>query len=820
MNKYVKYVLKGFAIFVGLLLVLYLVISVYIATHKKSIIQQITADVAKQINGHITIGDINLNFFKTFPHASVRLHNVTITDSMFEKHHHKFFSGEDIFLELNLIKLIKKEDPINGLQIQNASVYLYRDEAGYTNKYLIEKRADTSQTAKSSSGKNELSSVVLKSVNVVFDDKLKRNFHDFAINDLKIKLDHSDSFLSMNARAAILIHSLSFNVNRGSFVKEKSFEGNMDLRFDKKLHQLQFDSINVNIGKHPFNLSGRFDFQGTDPQFALTIHTKNIDYAFAKKLLTPKIDTALSIVSIDSKIDVNATINGPLRGGDPLIHISWKVEKTHLTTPYIDFDNARFSGDFTNEVVKDSPRADANSRITVHRFTATWNGLPAASENIEINNLDKPILTCDLRSDFQLEELNKILGSNTIALKSGKGNIDITYRGPLQNNNHFNSFINGVIMFSNGTIEYLPRNVEMTNVNGKLILKNSDAIVENLQCVVLNNKVVMNGNASNLLTLMNTEPNKANIDWNIYSPSLNLASFIYLLKSQKKVTVNNHHEKLRSLSKKIDDVLEQGIVNVHLKADKLIYKKFEATNAIANVSLLLDRYLINNVSMQHGGGSLGFNGSLVNRKSDFHEAVIKATLTDVDVNKIFAAFNNFGQNGIESKNLAGKLTANVDATFGLNDEGKVYPTSLAGTVDFSLKNGELINFEPIKKLQSFLFKNRDFENIKFAELKDKFEIRNQEVKINRMEIESSVLSAFVEGVYSMKGNTDISIQVPLSNLKKRDGDYRPKNSGVDKKQGTSIFLRARPGQDGNIQFKVDLFNKFGKEKRKENENVN
>jgi hypothetical protein len=127
--------------------------------------------------------------------------------------------------------------------------------------------------------------------------------------------------------------------------------------------------------------------------------------------------------------------------------------------------------------------------------------------------------------------------------------------------------------------------------------------------------------------------------------------------------------------------------------------------------------------------------------------------------------------------------------------------------------GPLINYEPIKKLQRFIFKKRDFDNIRFAELKNRLEINNQEIKINRMEIQSTVMSMFVEGTYNQKGSTDISIQVPLSNLKKRSEDYNPENLGVDKKGGSSIFIRGRPGEDGKIRFKLDLFKKFDKEKK-------
>jgi hypothetical protein len=82
-----------------------------------------------------------------------------------------------------------------------------------------------------------------------------------------------------------------------------------------------------------------------------------------------------------------------------------------------------------------------------------------------------------------------------------------------------------------------------------------------------------------------------------------------------------------------------------------------------------------------------------------------------------------------------------------------------------------------------------------------------------MEIQSNVMSMFVEGIYNQKGTTDLSIQIPLNNLKKRGDYYIPENRGVDKKAGSSIFIRGRPGEDGNIKFKLDLFNKFDKEKK-------
>jgi hypothetical protein len=815
LKKILKYFLKGIVLLAGLLLVLYIALFIYVSIHKKTIIKQVTDEIGKKIDGRVSIGDVELSFFSTFPNASVLLKKVTITDSLFAIHHHTFFRGEEIFATLSIGQILKKKFPVNGLKILNAAVYLYTDSTGYTNKYLFKSKRDSTSGDKQSSESNELRSIVLKSVNVVIDDRDKGKLHDISVNNLRLKLNQENESLLIDTKADLQIHNLAFNTERGSFLKEKSLEGNFDLRFNKKSGQLQFENIDIKISKQPFILSGKFDLTGNDPQFTLNIGARKVLYDFAKKLLPPKVDSSLSIVDLDKKFDAEALISGPLKGGQPLILISWKVENSNLITPFLTFDDATFGGHFTNEADKGLPHTDANSQIALDHFSAKWNGLPVTSNNIDILNLTQPLLTCDLQSSFSLSDLNGILGSDAIELRSGTGTIDLTYKGPFKRNTQSNSFVNGDVSFHDGTVLYTPRNVEMKNVNGKLILKNSDVLVESLQCVVFNNKIVMNGTAKNLLTLMNSQPNKASINWNIYSPSLNLGSFIYLLKSPKKVSSNSQKAKLGKISGKIDEVLDQGIINVVLKADKLQYKKFNASNAVADITLLQDRYVINKLSMTQGDGSMNMSGSLVNRKSDFHEGTVTATLNNVDVSKLFSAFNNFGQNGIEAQNISGKLSANINATLGLNDDGKAYPGSVAGLVDFSLKNGSLINFEPIKKLQDVIFTRRDFANIQFAELKDRLEIRNEEIKINRMEIESSVLSLFVEGVYSLKGNTDISIQVPLSNLKKRDSAYKPENLGLDKNSGASVFIRARPGSDGTIQFKADLFNKFGKEERKE-----
>ena len=813
MKRALKIIFKSFKILLAVLLVLYIVLFAYISLNKKSIINQVTDGISKKINGHASIGNVELSFFRNFPNISVQLENVKITDSMYAQHNHVFFNAEQVFVRLSIMKLLKKESPLNGITIEKGAFYLYTDTSGYSNKYLFSQKKDSTLPANNNNS-NELQLVMLKKISFIIDDRQKEKLHNLFVNELHIKLGYTEAAVLFNTEADIDIHNMAFNIPKGSYVKEKRFTGDFSFRFNKQLNQLQFDSIDIKLSGHSYNLTARFDLSGDSPQFILRAHTKNILYSEGKSLVPEKIAKSLSMVELDKPLDVDASLSGPLKSGEPLIYVKWKAKGTQLKTPFLDFDNASFGGYFTNEVVPGQPRYDPNSIINLDNFSAEWNDMPVTSRNIEILNLSEPVLTCDLRSEFPLEKLNSLINSDVLQLTSGNGSVNIDYKGPLERNNNTNSLINGSVSFKNGKILYAPRNVEMKDLSAMLSFKNSDVMVENLQCNVLNNKIFMQGQAKNLLTLINTEPGKATIDWNITSPSLNLGSFIYLLKPGKKIAASPKRKHALALAaSKIDDVLEKASLHVKLNATSLFYKKFTAANVNADVTLLEDKYIINNVSMVHGGGNINLAGSLIKQKANYLQAAFNTSLNNVDVKKVFEAFDNFGQDGIAAQNLEGKLTSVITGSLGLDENGKVLPAGVEAIVNFSLKDGALNNYEPIKKMQNILFKNRDFENIRFAELKDRLEIHGPEIKINRMEIQSTVLSFFVEGIYNTQKNTDISIQVPLNNLKKRGADYNPENIGTDKKGGKSIFLRGRPGSDGKVNFKIDLFNKYKKEKK-------
>ena len=803
--KYFKSIIKWLCI-VGVLF--FATASIYFYLNKQKIVSQVTKAIGENINGKVDVDNIELSFFKSFPYFSVLLNNVNITDTAFDIHHQKFFYCKKVFLRLSIINAILNKPFVNAVTLENGKLNLFTSNNGFTNSYLLKGKKEKPRINK----EPPLNKIFLKDFEVVINEQKSGKFHDLFFNNLKAKLKTGASDLIFSIDNDMLVKSLVFNKNKGSFLHNKTVTGNFIINLNNTNGNLNFEKINLEIDGRPFLFSGNFEMKGEDRQFKLYVQTLNSTYSFLSGLLPEKLQKSLSKVSLDKPFNISAEINGPLKGGEPKVYASWTVKNNSLKTNFMDFDDATFNGYFTNEVVAGLPRKDPNSRILINNFTAKWHGLPVSSSAIEIKDLSSPTLNANIHSVFPLDSLNDLLGSNTLFFNEGSGVINLYYSGPIERNDNTNSFLNGDVNIKNGSLTYIPRDVKMSDIQSQIIFKNSDIQINDLRTKVLGQTIIMNGEGKKLLSLINSNPGAAIINWKIYSPYLNLTPLTFLLKQKSKRPSNK--KGILATANKLDNIIEQATLDVSFNSPKIRYNNFIAENVKANILLLPDLYALKNISMNHAGGTLNLQGSVSGLNKASHGLSLNANFKDVNVKKLFYAFENFGQSAILAENLEGNLTARIKADGLLNVEGKVAPESLKSIIDFSLKNGALINYEPIKKIQNFVFKNRDFENIKFAELKDRLEINNGEININKMEIQSSVLTLIVQGKYSNKGSTDISIQIPISNLKKRSKDFDPENKGVDKKFGTSIFLRGNTGSDGNVNFKLDIFNKFKKGQQK------
>jgi hypothetical protein len=549
--------------------------------------------------------------------------------------------------------------------------------------------------------------------------------------------------------------------------------------------------------------------------FLLSWETDKLSFRKAASFLATNIRVKLDSYDISENI---THLTGSLDNSEPeyktpLIHLRLNVENKTISTPVVNINNASFTATFNNEELKGEGHEDSNTVMHFSPLKADLENIDFHCDSVVIRDLIHPRMNIHVVSNFPLENINGMLDENTLMFTKGSGKINMNYSGSLEKNYDSLRSITGSFSMDSAGLYYVPRNLQFVNGHGSVVFKNKDIYIEHLSLGTAGSDLMMDGKIKSIFYLINQKNNKLTIDWNIRSNKLNLNDFTSYLKQVKvKPAPSKKKSSLAQTMTQFTALLESANFNLDLGAKQLIYKKFNAENLVANLEMDDNAINLKKIRLQHSGGSISIQGLLQNLPSS-NPFSFKAQLQNVNVSKIFYAFNNFGLKSPTDKNIAGTLTADVTMRGGLTTKAQIVPNELKGFVKFNLHNGQLINFEPVQKIQQTVFKNRNFSDIQFADLHDLLEINGDNIIVNRMEIRSSVLTMFVEGIYNTKTGPDLSIQVPLNNLK-ANKDSMLVNKGIFSKTGVSARLRAQKGEDGKIKISWDPFNKAVKQMKK------
>jgi hypothetical protein len=808
LKKALRYLFKATGIAIALLLVFWLVVLAYVTINKKQVIGKITRELTESMNAKVMIGDLDPSFFKTFPFVSLRLSNIAVRDSLWEVHHHDFLKAEKLFLRVNPFSLFSSQPKINKILVEKGSIYLFTDTSSYTNAYIM--KAKKQQTRKGL--RPPFDAIELKQVRLTFVNPFRAKLFDFEIAKLVCNVESEDSTTLLAVKTDMLVHDLGFNTDRGIFLHEKRVEGKFDVVLGLEL--IQFDDIIMRLDYQPFQLSGNFHL-GEDPSFKLSISSRKAYYPQLTGLLTSRLQRKLDTFQLRDPINVDATIEGSLLPKTiPLINVTWEVKNNKLKTPVGEFDDCSLTGRFTNQADSTLKRDDDNSVIRINSFSGKWEKIPLSASAITISKLSEPLIEFDLHTSVELNSLNALTGLNSFDFNKGKAEVNVNFRGPIMEADTTQTTISGAVDILNGEVTYLPRNLLLKNLEGALIFDKKDVFIKELKARTKRSDMMIEGRVNNFLSMLNMVSDNMSIDLNIKSSKLDLNDFTQNLDRRKSVSSNNNSKaRFVKMAGKIDRLIEESALKIDLDAKKISFKKFVASNVKAAVSVNKDQWTLHSVSLNHAGGLLSVNG-LIKNDGINNPFSLKGKMDKIDISEVFYSFNNFSIDGLTDKNIQGELTADFDISASVNSKAEIVPYSTRGLVNISLKNGGLQNFEPMQKISNSIFKKRDMSDIRFAELKDHLTINGTSIKINSMEIQSTVLTMFIQGTYDMQSGTDLSILVPLSNLKKRGPDYELVNQGVDSKKGITVHLRAKTGEDGKLKVVWDPFKKALKKKDK------
>ncbi|MBB6112573.1 AsmA family protein [Mucilaginibacter lappiensis] len=802
MPKWVKTTLKILSGIIALVIVAFICVTLYVVYNKQKVLNLITTELNKNLNGTLTIGGLDPTFFKGFPGVSVALKNVTLKDKLWANHHHTLLDAKDIYVSVDAGALLKGTVSINKVEVSNAKIDLFTDSTGYSNTAVFKSnhQDSTTKTKEKSSSSTQIKRFELSNVNFVVDDRKAFKLFQFEVQDIDGKMDYLSTGWKAHLQLKTLVKSFSFNTQKGSFLKDKLLNGPFDISYDNKNKLITVAPNQLGIGDDTFTIGGQFSLAKDPVTFTLNIADDHILWKSASNLLAANITKSLRMFDLDKPIAVTADLKGSFGAGDPLLYVTCKVKDNTLTTPAGRIDNCSFSGVFSNNYINGKGLTDENSVIKLYHFTGNYKQLPFTVDTAFINNLSTPVASGIFKSHFDVEKLNSVIGEQSLKFTKGTADIKMAYKADLVNYELNKPLLDGVINIKNADVSYLPRNLHFKNTGVALRFYKNDLYMNNIRLQTGNSVVNMEGKVSNFLNLYYTAPQKILIVWQITSPQLHIAEFLGFLNARQGGVSSKSKGSKTNLNNQLNTVFDKGSAELHLRVAKVYYKKFLATDATADLLLADNSIKVQNVSVKNAGGSVKLAGNIV-QTGAANTFLLNTQIDNVNISNFFYAFNDFGLKSFTNKNLKGLLSAQAHLTGSINNAGNVVPRSLNGVTTFELKKGALVNFTPITSIGKFAFPFRDLKNITFSNLKGKFDINGDKITINPMQINSSVLNMDVAGVYSLSRGTNIALDIPLRNPKKDTAIVDQTERNKKRMRGIVLHILATDGDDGKIKIK-------------------
>ena len=806
MPRFLRWITYALGLFLLLVAIAYGIGQLY----KPKILEAINTKLKNGIHGDVQIGKLDFTFFEQFPNFSIVLSDMYLRGPQYNVYHADFFKAEKIYIHIKLIHLFRGVVDLRSISVKNGDIFIFRTADGYTNMEAFKKNKSDSVKSKGSALSLVLERINFENTRFLYVDSMKRKSFDIKFIKSIMDIAHTDSSRLISLRGPMWFGGLMFNEQKGGYLSQVSTNAGLNLEFIPSSKLLVIHPSVLKFTKSSVDLSGHFDFTAPGT-FSLAIASPEMDFAEGITLVTRSLGEKLSKFKFEKPLKLNVAVLGRLTPGDkPKVDVIFSSQGNQFSSNKIHIDDLFLAGSFTSHIDSTKIFDDYNSRIVLDSISGTLDGI-RMNAHMSITNLKDPGLQIDTRMHLNLTDLNQETDTTELKFLSGDFSAAFSYDGRLKEYmdksvTTYQGKLAGEVRMKDGAVMMPATQKKVDKVNLGIRFNEKQMDFDRISFNINNNPVEINGQVTGFIPFFFLPAEKGKVKLTLYSPRLDLATLIKTKnKSQKKIV--SKKDRRQRVSDFMDVLNNKVEFDLEVNVDEIVKGQMKASRLRSRVILEKNRFSAKPVTMKFAGGSVLLALEMSELNQEITPIALNTEVKDVDIRKFFDAFNNFSQKTITSDNLSGTMSAKIQLNAQLDDQFNALAPSMDGVVDFKIRDGALKDFEPLQKMSNFLFKKRDFTDVKFAEINSHFQLKSKTIDISRMEIQSSVLTLFLEGRYSIADSTDLSIQIPFSNLKKRDKDYKPENVGVDAKTGASVYLRARTGKDGKIAISYDPFKK-------------
>jgi len=797
-KKYLKKILIVFSITFILLFASGLIITIIYGDNIK---QYFISKINNYLSTEIKVGEVDFSLLKKFPDACINFHDVIAMSAPgYDKKSFKNINSDtllvakEVYLQFNIFDIFSGKYNIKAIHIADSHSTILIDNNGDDN-YHFWKSPESSDT---STFKLDLRDIRLTNFAVNFYDKAQNLTIKCSSTDFNISGKFNDEKYELKTNGNLKI--IKFKIAQVNYIKSDAVS--LKIKFDVDNNNLHIKDGKIKLNKLNFDVYGSYSY--SDSKLNIQIKGKDIDVKSFISVLPENIQQKFQGFSSDGIFYFDTKIIGTISyNTTPRINTTFGIKNANIkqVKTGIVLNNVFIKGSFTNGEKQNSQ----TSSLILDTLSATI-AQSFFSGNYSVKNFANPNIQLNISGNFDLSQMKNLF--NIEQLKTFEGNMvaDFSFSGKVANLSEITaadyrkSTSSGKVSLRNANMQFVKSTDIFTNINAGFTFHNNDVRVDSLSFLMNEHDFDVSGYLKNLIAYLMLDNEQLTVEARIHSKYLDI----------KKLLTNNESSGF-ALPKNIK-------LASNVSVDNIDYGKFSAKQASGFIEINDNTLTFTSLSLEALGGIVNSDGAVKITPQNNIVLQANSSLKNINVNKLFYSFDNFGQTFILAQHLKGTVNADITLCSEWNEKFELNQKKLIGACSMQIKNGELINFEPMYKLSDYIAVS-ELKQIKFEKLTNEIIIKDRKVIIPQMEIKSSAFNIELSGEHTFDNVFDYKLKVLLSEvLAKKAKKAKKENEefGTIEDDGlgrTSLFLSIKGTVD---DYKISYDTKKVKENIKEN----
>jgi hypothetical protein len=757
MKKFFKRLAIIFVIFFMILLLALVVIA---GLFEGKVGRKITSEINKQLKTELLIQDFELSVIRTFPNIGANLKGVQLKG----RKDGELLEADEISFRFGVLSLLSSDIKVRSVVISNGAMNIQIDKQGKGN-YDIFKESEEAGASSDEGGSSQaisLEQARLNNMELIYQDLSTRQEAAALIKEATFSGQFSSQQFTLSSEALIVSRFADLDGIR--YLPGKAISYDADVAVDLQEGVYQIEDLRLDIEENSFRLEGSIESWDSGTYFDLYATNDEGQLKGVLDLLPATYSESLQGLESTGRFTFNALVKGQYnKQQNPELRVEFSLDEGRLSSPQLEkpLKDVSFNAVFTNGKFRDN----SSSSFTIEQFKAYFNR-ELIELRLQLLNFDDPSIDFFLDGVIPLNSAYGLLGNPKIT--DGTGELEIK---ELQVKGAYADMINPSLIGrvrASGALEFddagLTVNDEKLLLDrGTLTLEGNRLAIDGLRLEGAGSDISFKGYAYNVLPVLfadslNTRHVELEFDAGLTADKLDIDRLIQLstlseledqapepVKDSLKVANVQNRARITSF---LNGTFNADIIDFNY--NEIVGKDFRGTLKFDN-----NEMGINGV-VKAFGGDIDLEGKALFEEKPSLKALM--TCQGVDVYTLFKQAENFGQDVLLAENLKGQLDARVAIFTYWDEEGNFQMDKLRVLAGVGITDGVLQDLKMMEDFSTFV-NIKDLQTIKFVDMQNFMEIRNQRFYLPAMFIRSNALNLTISGEHSFDHQIKYSIKV-------------------------------------------------------------